>query len=111
MLDANRGPNRPGGCTTCYGFVDCDPLYSYSGLNFRSHWYVIGHLSKVIQRDAYRVASSGGGVLSSAFENPDGTLSAVVLNDSQNDKQIVVTTPKGDFVVDLPARSVTSLQW
>ena len=111
MLDANRGPNRPGGCTTCYGFVDCDPLYSYSGLNFRSHWYIIGHLSKVIQRDAYRVASSGGGVLSSAFENPDGTLSAVVLNDSQNDKQIVVTTPKGDFVVELPARSVTSLLW
>ena len=23
MLDAERGPNRPGGCTTCYGFVDC----------------------------------------------------------------------------------------
>ena len=111
MLDANRGPNRPGGCNSCYGFVDCDTLYSYSGLNFRSHWYIVGHLSKVIQRGAYRVQSSGGGVMCSAFENPDKTLSAVLLNDGLNDKQVVVTTPKGDFVVELPARSVVSLIW
>lgn len=111
MLDASRGPNRPGGCTSCYGFVDCDALYSYSGLNYRSHWYIIGHMSKIIQRNAYRIKSSGGGILSSAFENPDGTLSALLLNDSQGDKQIVVTSPKGDFTVNLPARSVTSLIW
>lgn len=111
MLDASRGPNRPGGCTSCYGFVDCDPLYSYAGLNFRSHWYIVGHMSKVIQRGAYRVKSSGGGVLCSAFENPDKTLSAVVLNDSEKDKQVVVVSPKGNFTLDMPARSVTSVIW
>lgn len=111
MLDANRGPNRPGGCNSCYGFVDCDTLYSYAGLNFRSHWYIIGHMSKVIQRDAYRIHSSGGGVLCSAFENPDGTLSAVMLNDGDSTKQVVVSSPKGDFLAELPARSVISLIW
>ena len=110
MLDAERGPNRPGGCTTCYGFVDCDASYSYSTLTFRSHWYAIGHMSKVVKRDAVRIKCSGS-VTASAFENPDGTIAAVMLNDSEDDKQVVVKSPKGDFVVTLAARSVTSLVW
>lgn len=111
MLDAERGPNRPGGCTTCYGFVDCDASYSYSTLTFRSHWYAIGHMSKVVQRGAYRIKSSGAGVTLSAFENPDGSLAAVILNDADSDKQVVVMSPKGDFVLNVAARSVTSLKW
>ena len=111
MLDAERGPNRPGGCTTCYGFVDCDASYSYSTLTFRSHWYAIGHMSKVVQRGAYRIKSSGAGVTLSAFENPDGSLAAVILNDADSDKQVVVKSPKGDFVLNVAARSVTSLKW
>lgn len=111
MLDANRGPNRPGGCTTCYGFVDCDGTYSYSSLNYRSHWYAVGHMSKVVKRGAYRIQSSASGVICSAFENPDGSLSAVVLNNGQSQQQIVVRSDKGDFTLDLPARSVTSVIW
>lgn len=111
MLDAERGPNRPGGCTTCYGFVDCDATYSLNTLTYRSHWYVIGHMSKVVKRDAWRVKSSAMGIQASAFENPDGTLSAVVLNDSQSDKELVVRSDNGNFIVQLPARSVTSLMW
>ena len=111
MLDAERGPNRPGGCQTCYGFVDCDASYAYNTLTFRSHWYAIGHMSKVVQRGAYRIKSSGSGVTLSAFENPDGTLSAVVLNDKDEDKQVVVKSPKGDFTLTLAGRSVTSIIW
>lgn len=111
MLDANRGPNRPGGCTTCYGFVDCDGTYSYSSLTYRSHWYAIGHMSKVVKRGSYRIKSSSSGVTCSAFENPDGTLSLVVLNNSQSQQQHVVRSDKGDFTLDLPARSVTSVIW
>ncbi len=111
MLDANRGPNRPGGCTTCYGFVDCDNSYAYNRLTYRSHWYVIGHLSKVIQRNAYRIKSSTSAIQNAAFENPDGSLSAVLLNDSDKEKQVIVRSPKGDFVITMPARSVTSLIW
>lgn len=111
MLDAERGPNRPGGCQTCYGFVDCDGSYAYNTLTYRSHWYAIGHMSKVIQRGAYRIKSSGAGVTMSAFENPDGTLSAVILNDSDKDKQVVIKSPKGDFTLTLAGRSVTSIIW
>lgn len=111
MLDAERGPNRPGGCTTCYGFVDCDGSYSYNTLTYRSHWYAIGHMSKVVKRGAYRVKSTASGILASTFENPDGSLAAVVLNDADERKQLVVKSPKGDFVVDIAAKSVTSISW
>lgn len=111
MLDANRGPNRPGGCTTCYGFVDCDASYGYNTLTYRSHWYAIGHMSKVVKRDAYRIKSSATGLTTSAFENPDGTLSMVVLNDKDEDREVVVRSAKGDFLFTAAARSVTSLIW
>lgn len=111
MLDANRGPNRPGGCTTCYGFVDCNSTYSYSSLTYRSHWYAVGHMSKVVKRGAYRIQSSASGVTCSAFENPDGSLALVVLNNSESVQQTVVKSDRGDFTLDLPARSVTSVIW
>jgi len=109
MLDARRGPNRPGGCTTCYGFVDCDDSYSYSSLTYRSHWYAIGHMSKVVKRGAFRVKSTGA--VCSAFENPDGSLALVVLNSGSSAQQFVVRSEKGDFVLDAPARSVISAMW
>ncbi len=109
MLDADRGPNRPGGCTTCYGFVDCDNSYSYSSLTYRSHWYAIGHLSKVVKRGAYRVKATGA--VCSAFENPDGSLALVLLNNGTSAQQFVVRSERGDFVLDAPARSVISVRW
>ena len=109
MLDADRGPNRPGGCTTCYGFVDCDGSYSFSSLNFRSHWYAIGHMSKVIRRDACRIRSAGAAC--SVFENPDGSLALVLLNGGSSAQQYVVRSDRGDFLLDAPARSVISVIW
>lgn len=113
MLDDKRGPNRPGGCTTCYGFVDCDGTYSYSSLNYRSHWYAIGHMSKVVKRGASRIRSSvsSSDAVCSAFENPDGTLSLVLLNSGSTAQQFIVRSDLGDFTLDAPARSVISVIW
>ena len=113
LLDANHGPNRPGGCTTCYGFVDCDGTYSYASLNYRSHWYAIGHLSKVIRRGAVRIRSgvTAPDVSCAAFENPDGTHALVLLNQNAAVQQFVVRSDTGDFTFDAPARSVTSVIW
>ncbi|HEY6915938.1 MAG TPA: glucosylceramidase, partial [Paludibacter sp.] len=47
MLDEKGAPNRPGGCTTCYGAVDISSA-DYKTLDRKSHFYVIGHLSKAI---------------------------------------------------------------
>ena len=111
MLDHKLGPNRPnGGCNTCYGFVDCGPTYSYSGLTYRSHWYATGHLSKVVRRGASRVASTCPDPCS-VFLNPDGSMSLVVLNWHDSATQYSVSSPAGDFVIDAPANSVTSVLW
>jgi glucosylceramidase len=42
MLDANHGPNRPGGCTTCYGAIDIQS--DYKTMTRNSHYYTIVHL-------------------------------------------------------------------
>ena len=44
MLDSERGPNRDGGCQTCYGAVDIERS-NYSTITRNSHYYIIGHLS------------------------------------------------------------------
>ena len=47
MLDEKGAPNREGGCKTCYGAVDISSS-DYKTITKNSHYYVIGHLSSVI---------------------------------------------------------------
>ncbi|MCF0160295.1 MAG: glucosylceramidase, partial [Bacteroidaceae bacterium] len=82
MLDEERGPNRPGGCQTCYGAVDIN--MDYTKITKNSHYYIIAHLSSVIKPDAVRIGTSGytqEGLTYSAFKNPDGSF-AVVMNNA-----------------------------
>lgn len=113
MLDSQRGPNRPGGCNTCYGFVDFADS-GHQNLVRRSHYYAIAHMSKVVKTGAVRVASTGdraaSGIVFSAFANPDGTHSLVLLNESEG-QTIVVYDGNGAFSFTAPRRSVTSLIW
>lgn len=115
LLDANRGPNRPnGGCTTCYGFVDFVDG-GHKTLNRRSHYYSIAHMSKVAQPDAKRIGSSIDqsikGVSFTAFCNPDGTHSIVLLNEGNAQSFIVEDGKGGSFSFEAPERSVTSILW
>lgn len=115
LLDANRGPNRPnGGCTTCYGFVDFTDG-GHKNLNRRSHYYSIAHMSKVAKTDAHRIASSidksVSGVSFTAFLNPDGTHSIVLLNEGEAHTFIIEDGKEGSFAFEAPKRSVTSLIW
>lgn len=58
MLDNERGPNREGGCQTCYGAVDIDRS-DYKTITRNSHYYIIGHLSSVVNRGQYGSALKG----------------------------------------------------
>jgi glucosylceramidase len=112
MLDANRGPNRPGGCQTCYGAVDID-LGSYA-ITKNSHYYIIGHLSAVVKPGAIRIAADGysaGGVTYAAFENTDGTYALVLLNNTGENKAITVDDGAAHFSYAVPAQAVISYQW
>ncbi|GHV56547.1 glucosylceramidase [Bacteroidia bacterium] len=113
MLDTDRGPNRAGGCQTCYGAVDIDRS-NYKTITKNSHYYIIGHLSVVVKPGATRIGTSGykaTGITYSAFENTDGTYSVVLLNNTAENKQITLDDGKHHFSYEIPSKSVVSYQW
>lgn len=113
MLDTDRGPNREGGCQTCYGAVDINPN-NYSTITRNSHYYIIGHLSSVVNPGAVRIGTSGfseDGFYFSAFENSDGTYAVVLLNSTSGSKSITIDDGNHHFNYEVPAKSVISYKW
>lgn len=114
MLDSERGPNREGGCQTCYGAVDIDRS-NYKTITNNSHYYIIGHLSSVVKPGAYRIESSGNstkGLMCSAFENPDGTVAFVVLNENEGIARVSLTADGKNYIdCTIPGKSVASYRW
>lgn len=114
MLDSDRGPNRPdGGCTTCFGAIDINK--DYQTMTKNSHYYTMGHLSKVIKPGALRIGSSinptAPKIYLAAFRNPDGSYAMVLQNDSDADTSVLIDYGTNQFVVSMPLKSVTSLCW
>jgi glucosylceramidase len=113
MLDSDLGPNRPGGCQTCYGAVDISRS-DYKTITRNSHYYIIGHLSSVVKPGATRIGADGeyvGSVIYSAFENTDGTCAVVLLNNTAAGKSITFDDGINHFTHEAPAQSVVSYQW
>lgn len=113
MLDSERGPNREGGCQTCYGAVDIDKS-NYSSIIRNSHYYIISHLSSVVKPGAVRIGTSGfsdSGFHYSAFENTDGTYAFVLLNSTSTAKMITLDDGTNHFSYEVPAKSVISYRW
>jgi glucosylceramidase len=104
-LDPSGGPHV-GGCGTCTGVV------TVNGGQFtpNAEYYVLGHASKFVRRDAVRVESTVPGALTNvAFRNPDGSLVLVVLNDSDSGQaRFTVRTPTSSFSASLPAGAVAT---
>lgn len=113
MLDNERGPWREGGCKTCYGAVDIS-RDDYKTMTYNSHYYIIGHLSTVVKPGAVRIESKGvaeKGLMYSAFENPDGTVAFVLLNEGTMEVRLTVTDGKNCVDCVVPAKSVASYRW
>ncbi|HMM04845.1 MULTISPECIES: glycoside hydrolase family 30 beta sandwich domain-containing protein [unclassified Dysgonomonas] len=113
MLDTDKGPNRDGGCQTCYGAVDIDRS-NYKTITKNSHYYIIGHLSSVVKPGAVRIGTTGysaSSIMYSAFENTDGTYAFVLLNELSEAKKITVSDGTNYFSYEVPAKSVVSYRW
>jgi glucosylceramidase len=78
LLDEKGGPNHVG--NFCFAPVHADTRTGE--LIYTNSYYYIGHFSKFIRPAARRIASSPSrsALLSTAFINPDGTVSVVVMN-------------------------------
>ena len=115
MLDTDRGPFRPGGCSTCYGAVDLD-RNDLKTITLNSHYYLIGHLSSMAKPGAVRIAADyeqpRDGLMCSAFRNPDGSLAVVLLNENTQEQTLSITTDGKRYInVCVPARAVCSMQF
>ncbi len=113
MLDSNMGPNREGGCQTCYGAVDIDRS-DYETITRNSHYFIIGHLASVVKPGAVRIGTSGfsePGFYYSAFENLDGTYAVVLLNSNATSTVIAIDDGTNHFAYEVPAKSVSSYRW
>jgi glucosylceramidase len=113
LLDSDHGPNRPGGCNTCYGCIDISKN-DYKTVTMNSHYYNISHFSKVVKPGARRIKSSGPSsqdLQYVAFLNPDGSYALVILNKSDNDTAINISDGTKTFPTSLPAKSVNSYRW
>ncbi len=113
MLDDNRGPNRDGGCQTCYGAVDLSP--DMTTVNRNSHYYIMAHASAAAQPGAHRIALEGAdaveGVEAAAFSNPDGSCGLLLSNSTADDREVNVTDGIHTFVCPIPARGIVSCGW
>jgi glucosylceramidase len=112
MLDMNGAPNRPNGCTTCYGAVDISS--NYQTISRNNHYYEIGHLSKVVKPGAIRIKAEGyspNGLMYQAFKNPDGSYAMVILNKTANEISFVIEDNNHSFTFSVPGKAATSLRW
>ena len=86
----------------------------YKTMTYNSHYYIIGHLSSVVKPGAVRVESKGvdeKGLMYSAFENPDGTVAFVLLNEGNEETRLTVTDGKNYVDCVVPAKAVASYRW
>jgi glucosylceramidase len=78
LLDEQGGPNHVG--NFCFAPVHANT--KTGELIYTNSYYYIGHFSKFVRSGARRIASSPSrsALLSTAFVNPDGKVSVVVMN-------------------------------
>jgi glucosylceramidase len=107
LLDERGGPNHVN--NFCFAPVHANT--KTGELTYLSSYYYIGHFSKFIQRGAKRIASSSSRsqLLSTAFLNPDGKVSVVVMNSSDKDASYWLWVSGNAAEVTSPPHSIQTL--
>ncbi|MEE1931554.1 glycoside hydrolase family 30 beta sandwich domain-containing protein, partial [Streptomyces sp. TRM 70351] len=109
-LDQNGGPHQ-GHCTTrCNGVVEI----ANGNVTRGAEYYVLGHVAKFIKPGATRIGSTSqgaGGVQNVAFQNPDGSRAAYVVNTATSAQRISITDNNQSAAYTLPAGAVATLTW
>ena len=115
MLDDKGRPNRPGGCTTCFGAVEISSSnYTLKGITRNSHYYNVAHCSKVLRPGAVRLGTDGKGTDGLSlqwYRNPDGSYAVLLLNESSSDALVNLVTDKHSVSCKVPPRAIQSVIW
>ena len=111
MLDSERGPYRPGGCSTANGAVDIMKT-DYATITYNSYYYIVCLASVGIPVGSVRIGTSGDheDVGTVAFRTPEGGYSLLLNNTSASPRAITVAGP-ASFTVTVDANSAKVLTW
>ena len=115
MLDDERKPFRPGGCSTCFGAVTISSKdHSLKSLVRNSHYYNVAHCSKVLQPGAVRLGTKGyetAGITYQWYRNPDGSQALVLLNEGNTEALVNFVSEKHSVSCKVPAKAIQSIIW
>lgn len=107
LLDENGGPNHVG--NFCFAPIHAD---SQSGaLIYTPSYYYIGHFAKFIRPQARRIAtaSSRSSLISTSFQNADGSMVTVVMNQSDKEVTYNLMIASEKTVTTIPPHSIQTL--
>ncbi|MGQ1788247.1 MULTISPECIES: glycoside hydrolase family 30 protein [unclassified Saccharicrinis] len=107
LLDENGGPNHVG--NLCFAPIHADTRTDE--LIFTPSYYFIGHFSKFVHPGDKRIstATSFSRLLSTSFMKPDGKITTVVMNKSDEAVKYTLYIDGYMAVVEMPARSIQTL--
>jgi glucosylceramidase len=107
LLDEKGGPNHV--ANFCFAPVHANT--KTGELTYLSSYYYIGHFSKFIQPGAKRIACSPSRsqLLSTAFLNPDGRITAVVMNPSEKEAPYWLWVGGNAAAVNSPPHSIQTI--
>ncbi|MFE3516414.1 RICIN domain-containing protein [Streptomyces sp. NPDC059166] len=109
-LDQNGGPHQGGCGTRCNGVVEI----AGGTVSRNAEYYVLGQLTKFVKAGATRIGSTsqgGGGVQNVAFQNPDGSRAAYVVNTAGSSQRFSLTDDGRSLAYTLPAGAVATFVW
>ncbi|MFF7340523.1 RICIN domain-containing protein [Streptomyces sp. NPDC008163] len=109
-LDQNGGPHQGGCSDRCNGVVEI----ANGNVTRNAEFYVLGQLAKFVKPGATRIGSTSqgnGGVENVAFQNPDGTRAAYVVNSATSAQKFSLTDNGRSLVYTLPAGAVATFVW
>ena len=113
MLDDQRKPYRPGGCSTCFGAVTLSTA-DHKSLTRNSHYYNVAHCSKVLQPGAVRQGTKGyetAGLTYQWYRNPDGSHALLLLNEGSSVALVNFVTDQYSLSCKVPAKAIQSILW
>jgi glucosylceramidase len=112
-LDTEHNPHS-GGCDKCRGLVTVDLHATPATVTYNGDFYVLAHASMFAHPGAARIASTTGGrdgLETVAFQNRDGSIALLVLNNSSVAKTFAIRWHGRTVHATLSAMSLATYAW
>jgi glucosylceramidase len=112
-LDTDHGPHA-GGCATCRGLVTVDLHASPATVTYNGDFYALAQASMVVLAGATRIGSTSfgrDGLETVAFQNVDGSVALLVLNNRAEPATFRVRSKGNVFAATLASGALASYRW